>query len=195
MHIRLMTARITDRLAAAIPVAIALLLQSCTSGAKPSPARAPSLDPDQRPSPISATLPQPKQPEHKEAPGWLKDTRPAGNPDRVKPPDKLAQSNVAVDNSTDWAVIAATYKSFTAAQNRARQLKAVYGDCSCSVYPAEGMGNNYYVVVGGRLTREAADARRGRAVDAGLPVDTYVTKLLSVDGARSRSAQVATPVP
>lgn len=44
--------------------------------------------------------------------------------------------------------------------------------------PREGEGHNYYVVVDSRLTHEAADRKRAMALSAGLPADTYVTKLL-----------------
>ncbi len=80
-------------------------------------------------------------------------------------------------SSANWAVIAATYKSFSAAQQRASRLKASYGECGCSVYPKEGEGSHYYVIVKPNLTRDAADMARARAIEAGLPGDTYVTTL------------------
>ena len=87
------------------------------------------------------------------------------------------QERARAYESGDWAVIAATYKSFSAAQRRARTLNAAYPECACSVYPRENEGANYYVVVGSNLSRSAADSARERAVEAGLPADTYVTKL------------------
>jgi hypothetical protein len=74
-------------------------------------------------------------------------------------------------------VIAATYKSFGAAQRRANSLKAAFGECTCSIFPREGDGQNYYVIVASNLTWDAAERARARAVGAGLPEDTYVTRL------------------
>jgi hypothetical protein len=129
----------------------------------------PSALPDSRQSPIADRLVQPKQDEHAAAVPEATETRsrPKADPEKVRG-----------DGSKTWAVIAATYKSFAAAENRATRLKAAYGDCACVVYPREGEGQNYYVMVASNLTREAADARREQAVSAGLPDDTYVTKLL-----------------
>jgi hypothetical protein len=79
----------------------------------------------------------------------------------------------------EWAVIAATYNAFGAASKRAASLRSQFTDCSCSVYPAEGKGAKYYVLVGAGLTRNAADDFRSKAVAAGLPADTYVTKIVS----------------
>jgi hypothetical protein len=129
---------------------------------------------DGRPSPIVDKLPQPK-----------------GNdvtPVRVTPPSEHMQkpakgeeeqSRARLDSNTDWALIAATYKSYEAAQRRANSLRAEYGGCACSVYPRKGEGQNYYVIVGSNLTREAADQKLEQARTAGLPEDSYVTRLVA----------------
>ena len=88
------------------------------------------------------------------------------------------QTRTRSDGSSDWAVIAATYKSFTAATTRANTLRSHYGDCACSVYPKEGEGQRYYVIVASGVEHDSAERSREQAVAAGLPADTYVTKLI-----------------
>lgn len=144
-----------------------------------------------RPSPIAAKLPP------------LMAAKPAGPPNTL-PLVVTDAKNASVageqyrgsnDGATDWAVIAATYKSFTAAQGRAQSLRSSFNACVCSVYPREGEGQNYYVVVASGMRRDAADLKREQAVNAGLPQDTYVTKLGGSATARSSSATAASDSP
>ena len=129
--------------------------------------------PDDRPSPIAASLPG-YEPSRQSA---------ESKPPLVTPEDQnssagaVEQQTSPRDSSTDWAIIAATYKSFAAAQRRASELKSTFAACACSVFPREGEGQKYYVVVDSGLTGEAADRKRAMALSAGLPTDTYVTKL------------------
>ena len=129
---------------------------------------------DDRPSALAASLPD-FEPQVQSA---------ASTVPLVTPEDPYSstrareQETRPKDTSADWAIIAATYKNFAAARRRASELKSAFTSCTCSVYPREGEGHNYYVVVDSRLTHEAADRKRAMALSAGLPADTYVTKLL-----------------
>jgi hypothetical protein len=83
--------------------------------------------------------------------------------------------------SGSWAVIAAAYRSFEAAQKRAASLRRQWKECDCSVYPEKGQGRTYYVLVGSGLTKNAADRLHRQARLSRLPPDSYVTRL--ADGA------------
>jgi hypothetical protein len=99
----------------------------------------------------------------------------------TKPPSRVAE----IEPSAMWAVIAATYKDFDAAERRANVIRSKFEQCACAVFPKKGEGAKYYVVLDSRLTREAADRLHERAIRSGLPADTYVTKL-NADEVRSR---------
>jgi hypothetical protein len=45
------------------------------------------------------------------------------------------------------------------------------------VFPEAGEGKQYMVILGSGMTKSAADKLRRQARAAGLPRDTYVTKL------------------
>lgn len=79
-------------------------------------------------------------------------------------------------DGTDWAVVAAIYKDYEAAERRAR---GVMDSTSFdpTVFPAKGRGSKYMVVVASGLTHAKAMQLRERALAAGLPADTYVTRL------------------
>jgi cell division protein FtsN len=87
---------------------------------------------------------------------------------------KESYENVA---GTDWAVVAAIYRQYEAAERRAAKLEDLNG-IRPSVHPAKGEGSKYMVVLGSGLTRAKAEELRARATNAGMPADTYVTRLL-----------------
>ena len=96
-------------------------------------------------------------------------------PAKESPPPAPAESK---DTSGDWSVVAATLPSTEAAQKRAQALRGTWSECACTVFP-NGESEHYFVVVGTNLDRAAADRLRDRAKTAGLPEDTYVTKLIN----------------
>lgn len=79
--------------------------------------------------------------------------------------------------STNWAVVAAIYRDYDAAGRRAQDITASSTQ-KATVYPKRGEGSKYMVVLGSGLTRPQADQLRQQALNAGMPDDTYVTKLL-----------------
>jgi hypothetical protein len=125
---------------------------------------------EDRPSPIAGFPTKP-------ADGAQPTTLPA-RPSPAVVPEATEQTRTRSDSARDWAVIAATYNAFDAAAKRAASLRAQFADCSCSVFPREGEGPKFYVVVGSAMTRDVAEDLRLKAVSAGLPADTYVTRLV-----------------
>ncbi len=76
----------------------------------------------------------------------------------------------------EWGVVAATYAEHSAALKRAEQL-ARQSRMQPVVLPAAGQGTRYYVILGSAPTRKEAERIRSQARAAGMPRDTYVTRL------------------
>jgi cell division septation protein DedD len=76
-----------------------------------------------------------------------------------------------------WAVIAATYGGYQGAEKRAAAIRHRWPEFQPVIYPREGEGRRYYVVLGSGLTKDQASALHRRARQAGMAGDTYVTKL------------------
>jgi len=128
--------------------------------------------PDEKPSPIAESLDPPKA---KRVPGPppAETPKPAGEVQRAR-----AGEYNSTDRISDWSVIAATLNDWDAADRRARSLRAQWEQCDCKVYPPRGQGGKYFVLLGSGLGRNDADRLRDTATAAGMPPDTYVTKLI-----------------
>lgn len=100
-------------------------------------------------------------------------------PVRSRPPEHQAdrQRGMPGAKSSGWAVISATYNSFSGAQHRADQIGKSNPQLRTHVYPPEGKGQTYYVVLGSGLSQAQAQELRDRARQLGAPRDTYITKL------------------
>lgn len=83
----------------------------------------------------------------------------------------------AAGGSETWAVVAAAYREFTAAERRASELGKRWSSPAPTVHPPEGQGRKYLVVLGSGLSKDEAERLRAKAASSGMPRDTYVTKL------------------
>jgi hypothetical protein len=101
-------------------------------------------------------------------------------------PAPIAQQRVAapaaarsrtVPAGSSWAVIAATYGAYQGAEKRAAAIRQRWPEFEPIIYPPAGEGRRYYVVLGSGLSRDEAEGLYRRAKQAGMPRDTYVTKL------------------
>jgi hypothetical protein len=122
----------------------------------------------ERPSPIDEVLPRPSL--------QVVDERNSVRT-RVATPSKVVEAKGTESKrdfpGTNWAVVAAIYSKYDAAEQRARSVNGFHA----TVFPAKGEGSKYMVLLGSGLTYENARAIRDQATAAGLPSDTYVTKL------------------
>ena len=145
---------------AALALAIVALLGYWFTSSKPEPAAIPKpveqpvaavVPPTPKPSPLTPTRPRmvERQVDRKRGPA----------------------------GSSNWSVIAATYSSFSAAKRRAAEIAKLSPRLQTHVYPPDGQGKTYYVVLGSGLTQSNAADLRDRARRLGAPGDTYVTKL------------------
>lgn len=79
--------------------------------------------------------------------------------------------------SGHWAVIAATYYTFTSAQKRADRLQKQSPGLHPHVFPPDGQGTHYFIVLGSGLSQDAAQRLLRSVREQGAPSDCYVTKL------------------
>ena len=93
------------------------------------------------------------------------------------PPSDPKPAPIARSHTSPWAVVAAIYNSHEAASRRARELGKRWSKSQVEVFPEAGEGKQYMVILGSGMTKSAADKLRRQARAAGLPRDTYVTKL------------------
>jgi eukaryotic-like serine/threonine-protein kinase len=73
-----------------------------------------------------------------------------------------------------WRVIAYTYASRTAAENKARVVNQKWPDLHATVFAPKQRKGFYLVSLGGRMTHEDALGLQKRARGQGLPRDTFV---------------------
>ncbi|MDZ4797430.1 MAG: SPOR domain-containing protein, partial [Bryobacteraceae bacterium] len=102
--------------------------------------------------------------------------QPQTNTQQVPIPKRSADP-AAVKTEGQWAVIAATYGDYGAALKRATQLASKSKRLQPFVLPPPGQGKLYYVVLGTAESRREAEKLRSQARSAGMPGDTYVTRL------------------
>jgi len=93
---------------------------------------------------------------------------------KAEPPPSARHEARSGENR--WAVVAAIYRNHAAATKRAKEIRA-RSKFETEVLPPEGKGSRYMVVLASGLTRSAAETTLKRARAAGLPHDSYVTKL------------------
>ena len=75
-------------------------------------------------------------------------------------------------------MVAAIYRDYDLAAKRAEQIAQQEKRWQPEVYPPEGQGGHRYMVLLGRAeTRQEAERILARARSAGMPSDTYLTKL------------------
>jgi serine/threonine protein kinase len=73
---------------------------------------------------------------------------------------------------TQWRVVAYTYNKQSQAQAKVDSIAKKHSDLNPEVFNPYGHAP-YLVTVGGSMTREQANALRQKAINAGLPHDTY----------------------
>jgi len=127
--------------------------------------------PDEKPSPIAESQDPPKA-KRVPSPAPAPPPKSTGEIQRARTGDYNS-----TDKGTDWSVVAATLNDWDAADRRAQSLRSQWRQCDCKVYPPRGQGEKYFVVLGMDLGRNDADRLRDAATAAGMPPDTYVTKL------------------
>jgi outer membrane biosynthesis protein TonB len=92
----------------------------------------------------------------------------------LDPPKSAAATRSAAG---DWAVVAAIYREHEAAEKRAAAMRKRWGQFEPRVIPPKGQGRRYMVILGSGMSKDGAEQVLRRARAAGMPRDTYVTKV------------------
>lgn len=148
-------------LAVAVLLVLALALAAFRSdrGARDTVVQQ-SEPPLQKPSPVISPAPVPA----KELP-------------RVQPKAEPARGATTSNDRGQWGVVAAIYRDYDAAARRAEKLSAQWKGAKPVIHPPRGKGKRYLVVLGSGMTQEQAERLRAAAQTAGMPRDSYVTRL------------------
>jgi hypothetical protein len=121
---------------------------------------------------IVAALRKKEPAEHVRVPPRVAAQAPLASPAPVTP--SIAPSSQP--QADGWSVIAAAYGSREPAETRARAIAKRWPRFHSSVSRMQTGKAHYVVVLGENLSQDAAKALRNRAVAAGLPRDTYISK-------------------
>jgi hypothetical protein len=97
----------------------------------------------------------------------------------VPKPEPHAEAAGARGRKADgWSVIVATYASRELAEKRMRDMIRRWPKFNISVFQPRGEKTHYLVVLAQNLSEDQAEELRKRAVDSGLPRDTYVKRVM-----------------
>jgi hypothetical protein len=80
--------------------------------------------------------------------------------------------------ASGWSVIVAAYGSRERAEKRMRDMVKKWPNFKISVLESQAEKSHYLVVLGRNLSEDQAQALRTRAVQVGLPHDTYIKRVM-----------------
>jgi serine/threonine protein kinase len=94
-------------------------------------------------------------------------------------PDPRTEATHARGRKMDgWSVIVATYASRELAEKRMRAMMRKWPKFNIGVFQPRAGKTPYLVVLGQNLSEDQAEELRKRAVDSGLPRDTYIKRVM-----------------
>jgi eukaryotic-like serine/threonine-protein kinase len=95
-----------------------------------------------------------------------------------KPDPRTAATSARGRKADGWSVIVATYASRELAEKRMRDLMRRWPKFNIGVFQPRTEKTQYLVVLGQNLSEDQAEELRKRAVDSGLPRDTYIKRVM-----------------
>ncbi len=100
-------------------------------------------------------------------------------PSSAPKPDPRTDATRARGRKADgWSVIVAAYASREPAEKRMRDMARRWPNFEMGVFQPQAEKTHYLVVLGQNLSEDQAEALRKRAVDSGLPRDTYIKRVM-----------------
>ncbi len=95
-----------------------------------------------------------------------------------KPDQRTAAARARGRKAEGWSVIVATYASRELAEKRVRDMTRRWPKFNIAVSQPPAEKTHYLVVLGQNLSEDEAEELRKRAVDSGLPRDTYIKRVM-----------------
>jgi eukaryotic-like serine/threonine-protein kinase len=95
-----------------------------------------------------------------------------------KPDPRGAATRAGGRKADGWSVIVATYASRELAEKRMRDMMSKWPKFNPGVLQPQAEKTHYFVVLGQNLSEDQAEELRKRAVDSGLPRDTYIKRVM-----------------
>jgi hypothetical protein len=95
---------------------------------------------------------------------------------RVKAAPPVAQTRGRKANG--WSVIVGAYGAHEPAEKRMRAMMKKWPNFKISLSEPQAEKTRYLVVLGQNLSEDQAEALRKRAIDSGLPHDTYIKRVM-----------------
>ncbi len=144
---------------------------------------------------IAILLARPTKPQPRTQPESVASVRvpPAPRPPRADPFERVTPAHATparsvttdtADRSVDppdrrrWSVVAATYATYTGAEKRSEAMRERWPGLEPGVFPENGEGNLYFVVLGTKQSKDGAAELRRKALSQGAAGDVYITMLL-----------------
>ncbi len=94
-------------------------------------------------------------------------------------PDQRTEGTRSRGRKADgWSVIVAAYASRELAEKRMRDMMRRWPKFNIDVFQPREEKTHYFVVLGQNLSEDQAEELRKRAVDSGLPPDTYIKRVM-----------------
>jgi len=94
------------------------------------------------------------------------------------PPVSRPASRPRGRKADGWSVIVGDYGAREPAEKRMRAMMSRWPHFNTSVSERQGEKTHYLVVLGENLSEDQAEALRKRAVESGLPRDTYIKRMM-----------------
>ena len=127
--------------------------------------------------PVASASPTPETSAVVVAPSTPAPSQPAtvARPEPAKPKAVAATVPMAAPapSTGSWRVVAFTYNHQDQAEHKATTINGKHPDLQASVFSPKGSGAPYLVTLGSATDRESAFRLRGKAIQEGMPHDTF----------------------
>jgi hypothetical protein len=133
-----------------------------------------------RKRPSAAVVPPAAVPQRTSSDAEPADRAPAADvPSPAQKPDPRGEATRPRGRKADgWSVIVAAYASRELAEKRMRDMMTRWPKFNIGVFQPRTDKTYYLVVLGQNLSEDQAEELRKRAVDSGLPRDTYIKRVM-----------------
>ena len=127
--------------------------------------------------PAASASPTPENPAVVVAPSTPAPSKPAAVAQPIPAKPKVVAATVPIaapaSGAGTWRVVVFTYNHQDQAEHKASTINGKHPDLQASVFSPKGSGAPYLVTLGNATDRESAFHLRGKAIQEGMPHDTF----------------------